>query len=208
MSTNVILSGDLSRVFTYTDKRIPGVNGTPTPGVIFRDDEGRAFKFVLNGHSAAQTAGNWGSVDLNGAGLTVGKGPLSAIAGNLSVVFKPSTATLMMPAGVWMGAAPLSSSSQTGAGWVQFKGVCDPAGPMAFNGLNSSFLAPGVLVDSTTDIAIGDLLKVVDASFAAVKDVAGGTVLPTFTNFAVALAARTSNDTGLIKALLCCDRIV
>lgn len=187
MASVQILAGDLSRVFTYTGKTIAGVNGAPTPGVIFEDGlTGKRFKYVLNGHSAAQAVGNIGCVDYNGAGLTLAMGPVAAIAGQTVVVFKPSTATLNLMAGVWMGAAALSNTTQTGAGWIQYKGQNDSC-----------------LVDSTTDVVIGDSLKAVNATFAAVKDAASGTRV-SFENYLVALIAATANAEGLISCYISC----
>lgn len=204
MSGIAIVPSDLSRVFTYTGKTIPGVNSAPTPGICYEDDEGRKFKYMLNGHSAVQTAGNFATYDFNGAGLTLAAGPLLAISGNTCIAFRPSTATLQLMAGVWMGAAPLSSSVQTGGGWVQYEGVCDPSTSVpAVGGIQ----LPGGLVEGTTDVLIGDILKPVDAQFYAVKDVVGGTTLPAFTNYAVALVGQTSATPALLKILLCCGQI-
>lgn len=187
MASVQIVAGDLSRVFTYTGKTIPGVNGVPTPGVIFEDGlNGNKFKYVLNGHSAAQTVGNVGALDYNGAGLTLAKGPLAAIAGNTFVVFQLTTATINLLAGVWMGAAPLSSSVQTGAGWVQYKGQ---------NG--------SCLVESTTDVAIGDSLKGVNAQFYVVKDAATGTRV-SYENYLVALVAKTADSAALMSCYIAC----
>lgn len=185
MASVQILAGDLSRVFTYTGKTIPGVSGNPQPGMIFEDGSGSQWKYVLNGHSAAQTAGNFGAYDYNGAGLTVGVGPLAAIAGNTMVVFQPTTATLNLMAGVWMGAAPLSTTTQTGAGWVQTKGP------------NASCLV------TVTAIAIGDSIKLANASFAGAEDAATGTT-PAFQSYAIALAASSAGGTALIRCQLVC----
>lgn len=180
---------DTSRVFTYTGKTIAGVTAAAKLGAIYEDSTGKKYKFCVNGHSAAGTAGDFTAYDYNGAGLTLAYGPLAAIAGNTCVVFKPSTATLTNMAGVWCGTPALSSSTQTGAGWVQIQGQTDSA-----------------LVDGTTDLSIGDSIKMVNATFAAVKDAASGTAA-TYHSFGIMLVAYTTNAEALKSVMLCCGSI-
>jgi hypothetical protein len=96
-------------------------------------------------------------------------------------VKKCATAVLDVMAGVWMSAVPAA-----GYGWIQTLGVY-----------------ASVLVESTTDIVIGDSLKGVDAQFYVVKDQAIGTA-PSYVNHIRALAARTSNDSGALSCLIYC----
>lgn len=199
MTTNQI-GIDFSRTFNYAGPFISGSPMLPDLGMIYEDELGAKYKFVLNGHSVAQTAGNFGTWDYNGAGLTLAAGPLVAVAGNNTIVFKPSTATLNLMAGVWMGTPAAASSTNTSGGWIQFKGICD------VGGIVRGGTAPGGLVDGTVAISIGDSLKVVNATFAAVKDQATGTT-PSFQNFAIALVAFSTASTALKKILLCADSV-
>lgn len=98
-------------------------------------------------------------------------------------VIRPTTATLNFMAGVAVGAIPVS-----GFGWIQVKGVNDATN-----------------LDGTTDIAIGDSLKAVNGTLAAVKDAAAGTT-PSFQNYLIALEAFTDNSAAATNSvLICCE---
>lgn len=102
--------------------------------------------------------------------------------GTNTLVKQPTTATLNLMAGVAMG-VPLTA---TPYGWLQIKGV------------NAS-----ILFEGTTDIAIGDSLKAVNAQDYVVKDAATGTV-ESYHNFITALVAYTPNATALKLGLINC----
>lgn len=101
--------------------------------------------------------------------------------GLMTSVKKCATAVLDVMAGVWMGAP-----AADGYGWIQKLGIYS-----------------SILFEGTTDIAIGDSLKGVDAQFYVVKDQAAGTE-PTYVNHIRALEAFTTNATGSKKGLIFC----
>lgn len=84
-------------------------------------------------------------------------------------------------AGVCMGAIPAS-----GAGWIQIWGFSD-----------------SVLVEGTTDVAIGDSLKMVTAQDYVVKDQSAGTE-SAYRNYIEALEAQTSATPTLVSGFIRC----
>lgn len=105
------------------------------------------------------------------------------ISGGLSTsVMKGATANLNLMAGVWLGAP-----ATLGYGWIQTRGY------------NAT-----INVEGTTDIVIGDSLKLSNGQFYAVHDAAVGTVAAYPNAHIVALAGFTTNSTGTIAGDIRC----
>lgn len=157
---------------TYTSITPDATNFTktiPTPGAVFRDPEAnKTYKFVKNSHSSALTVGDVVTLDLTGASTTT--------------VFRPTTATLNLMAGVAMGAIPAA-----GWGWIQTWGNNDSTN-----------------IEGTTDVVLGDSLKAVDAQLYAVKDQAIGTEA-TYARHLLAREAYTTNSAALKKVKIFCE---
>lgn len=103
-------------------------------------------------------------------------------AGLNTSVMKGATANLNLMAGVWMG-APATG----GYGWIQTRGY------------NAT-----INVEGTTDIVLGDSLKLSNGQFYAVHDAAIGTVAAYPNAQIIALAGFTSNTTGVIAGDIRC----